>query len=315
MARSLIIDANNILYRTFFAQKSEPEDILIGMCHHSALWSLNKFYKDYPADEIVMAFDSYSWRKAYTKDLTQCVTHKRYKANRRKDLTPKEQERLEKFDAHVQEFADMMREQTSVLILQEKYLEADDLIARYIQTRPDMDHVLVSSDKDYIQLLGKNKLTIIDPDSGKPRSLKEWDDDPNYFMFEKCLRGDTSDNVMSAYPYLRSARLKKAYTDVYEKEAIMNHEFVVLVNEDDGNIIEQKFSTREVFEENDYLMNLESQPEYIKKLADKSIHNSIENKGKFNYVAFIKFCGKYQLKNILDKVDNFVPMLAGKRIR
>lgn len=315
MAKSLIIDANNILYRTFFAQNSEPEDILIGMCHHSALWSLNKFYKEFPADEIVMAFDSYSWRKAYTKDLSQCVTHKRYKANRRKDLTPRELERLDKFDTHVQEFADMMKAQTSVLILQEKYLEADDLIARYIQNRPNDEHVLISSDKDYIQLLVKNKLTIVDPDSGKPRSLKEWNDDPNFFMFEKCLRGDTSDNVMSAYPYLRSAKLKKAYEDDYEREAVMNHEFTVLVNEDDGSITERKFITREVFEENDYLMNLESQPDYIKNLADKSIANSIENKGKFNYMTFIKFCGKYQLKNILDKVDNFVPMLAGKRIR
>lgn len=315
MAKHLIIDANNILYRTFFAQINEAEDIVIGMCHHSALWSMNKYYKEYPVDHIVMAFDSYSWRKAYTKDLSECVTYKKYKGTRRQNLTPSQQAKLDKFDEHIKEFAAIMKEQTSILVLQDNYLEADDLIAGYIQARPDDEHILISSDKDYMQLLGKNKMVLIDPDSGKPRSLKDWNDDPAYFMFEKCLRGDTSDNVMSAYPYLRSKRLEKAYTDEYERQAIMNHEFEVEYTDADGILQKEKFLTSEVYDENEYLMSLEHQPPYIRKLIDKSIQNSIDNKGKFNYVAFLKFCGKYKLKNILDKIDNFVPMLAGKRLR
>lgn len=315
MAKHLIIDANNILYRTFFAQLNEPEDIIIGMCHHSALWSMNKFYREYPVDNVVMAFDSYSWRKAYTKDLSKCITYKKYKGTRRQNLTPKEQAKLDKFDEHIKEFATIMRDQTSILVLQERYLEADDLIAGYIQARPEDEHILISSDKDYMQLLYKNKLTIVDPDSGKPRSLKEWDDDPDFFMFEKCIRGDTSDNVMSSYPYLRSTKLKKAYTDEYELQAVMNHEFEVEYTDDDGILQKQKYLTSEVFDENQYLMNLEHQPEYIRKLISKSIDESIKNKNKFNYVGFLKFCGKYKLKNIFDKIDNFVPMLAGKKIK
>jgi 5'-3' exonuclease len=315
MDRSLIIDANNILYRTFFAQIDEAEDVVIGMCHHSALWSMNKYYREYPADEIVMAFDSHSWRKAYTSDLSECVTDKKYKGTRRKNLTASQLKKLEKFDQHVTEFADMMRTQTSILTLKANHLEADDLIAGYIQERPNVAHVLISSDKDYLQLLGKHSLTLIDPDSGKPRSLIDWNNDPNYFMFSKCLRGDTSDNVMSAYPYIRTKRIEKAYTDSYELEAVMNHEFTALVNQDDGSVKECKYITRDVYEENDYLMNLESQPEVIRKIIKSSIEKSKEDIGKFNYSAFLKFCGKYELKNILDKVDQFIPMLAGKRIR
>lgn len=307
------MDANNLLYRTFFAQIKEPEDVVIGMCHHSALWTINKYYKQYPADEIVMAFDAYSWRKLYTKNLDECVTYKKYKGTRRQNLTASDTLKLEKFDAHVQEFADMLRNETSILVLQQKYLEADDLIAGYIQNRPDTDHILISSDKDYIQLLGKNKLNLIDPDSGKPRSLSDWDNDPEYFMFEKCIRGDTSDNVMSAYPRLQSKKIKLAYTDEYLKENIMNHTFTVPVNLDNGEIDELTFRTRDVFEENRLLMDLEAQPEYIKNIMKTSIEESIKNKGTFNYVKFLKFCGKHQLKNILDKVDQFVPMLAGKK--
>lgn len=315
MAKSLVMDANNLLYRTFFAQIDEAEDVVIGMCHHAALWTMQKYYRQYPADEIVMAFDSLSWRKLYTKDLTQCVTYKKYKGHRRQNLTASQQAKLEKFDTHVEEFAEMLRSETSILVLQQKYLEADDLIAGYIQENPDTQHVLITSDKDYIQLLGRHKLTIIDPDSGKPRSLSEWNNDPEMFMFEKCLRGDASDNVMSAYPRLRSKKIVEAFSDEYARQAIMNHTFKVLVNTEDGQIDEREFVTSEVFEENRLLMDLYGQPEYIKKLMAKSIEQCRQSKGKFNYMKFIKFCGKYQLNNILDKVEQFVPMLAGKNIR
>ena len=156
MGKSLIIDANNLLYRAFFAQIDEKEDIAVAMCHHSALWLMLKYYKEYPSDEIVVAFDSYSWRKLYTKDLSKCVTYKKYKGHRRQNLTTSQQKKLEKFDKHVDEFYEILKTQTSVLVLREKYLEADDLIAGYIQANPDRKHILITSDKDYIQLLGKH---------------------------------------------------------------------------------------------------------------------------------------------------------------
>lgn len=316
MARkSLIVDANNILYATFFAQKKEPEDVIIGLAHHSALWTMQKYYREYPADEIVMAFDSYSWRKLYTKDLSACVTHQKYKGHRRQGLTEKEQLKLAKFDEHINEFYEIIRDNTSILTLKANYLEADDLIAGYIRNNPDMRHVLISSDKDYMQLLGKNNLTLIDPSSGKPRSLKDWNDDPNYFMFEKCIRGDTSDNVISAYPRLRSVKIKQAYEDEYAKENIMNHKFKVLVNEEDGGVTEVEYTTRDVFEENDLLMNLESQPEYIRNKMAEAIQEARSSKGTFNYFKFIKFCKRHDLNNILERVDQFVPMLAAKNIR
>jgi 5'-3' exonuclease len=312
--RSLLIDANNLLYRVFFAQINESEDILTGMAAHGALWTMQKYYKLYPADEIVMAFDSLSWRKLYTKDLNECVTYKKYKGTRRQNLTQSQKEKMAAFDEHVQAFAEMLRTETSILVLQEKYLEADDLIAIYVQNNPDTQHVLISTDKDYIQLLGKNNLTIIDPDSGKPRSLSEWNNDPDLFMFEKCFRGDTSDNVMSSYPRLQSKKIVQAYTDEFLRENIMNHKFKVLVNSESGEIVEQEFNTRDVFEENDLLMNLYSQPEYIRNLANSSIEKSRETIGKFNYMKFVKYCGKHKLTNILERVDQFVPMLAAKPV-
>lgn len=314
---TLLFDANNILYRTFFGHIDEDEEVIIGMCHHAALWSFNKFYRAYPADEIVVAFDSYSWRKEYTNN-GDCITYKKYKGHRRKDLTPKQQKKLDAFDLHVKEFANMLKTQTSLIVLEANLLEADDLIAGYVQKFKDNKHILISSDKDYMQLLVKHNLTLIDPDSGKPRSLSEWNNDPELFLFEKCFRGDASDNIMSAYPRLRKTKLVQAYTDEFLKENLMQNEFTILVNSDEeadeAPIKELKFKTEDVFYENQYLVDLEKQPKGIRKRIDKTIEDALNNRSTFNYVSFVKFCTKYDLKNILDRLDNFVPMLAGKNL-
>lgn len=310
--KNLIFDANNILYRTFFAHSKEKIDVLTGMCHHSALTTIQSFYREYPSDEIIVAFDDKSWRKVYTSNLDECVTDKKYKGQRRQGLTESEKEKLRVFDNHVIEFYKMLRDETSLIVLKERLLEADDLIAGYIQKYPEDEHILISSDKDYIQLLKKNNLSIIDPASKTARSLEDWDDDPNYFMFEKCFRGDTSDNVMSAYPRLRSSKIREAYKDPYVLENIMNNEFTALINLDSGDVVEKKYLTRNVFDENSLLMDLTAQPEYIRELMNSSIENSISNRSKFNYFKFLKFCGKHELKNIMDNIDTFVPLLSKK---
>ena len=316
--RSLILDANNILYRTFFAHinvaSSDPED-LIGLCHHSALWAIRSYYNEYPADEIVIAFDSKSWRKLYTSDLDECVTYLKYKGQRRQGLTKKQEEEFRNLDAHINELYEILRDQTSLLVLKEHLLEADDLIAGYIQSNPETKHVLITSDKDYMQLLCKHDLTIIDPASGKPRSLKDWDNDPDLFLFEKCIRGDKSDNIISAYPRLRRTKILDAYKDDYVKQNIMNNSYKTLINLEDGEVKEITLNTGDVFEENKYLIDLDAQPEYIKNLINKTIDHAIANKSKFNYVKFLKFCKANKLANVIKNADSFVPMLAARNIR
>lgn len=313
MARKLEIDASNILYRTFFAHIKESLDVNVGMCHHIALSTINKYFNNTKADEVILAFDDYSWRKAYTKHLDKCVTYKKYKGTRRKDMTPGDKAKLEKFDSHIQEFIDLFRNQTRVVVLHRKYLEADDLIAGYIQAHPDDEHILVSSDKDFMQLLVRNNLKIIDPMTDKERTLEEHNNDPDFFMFEKCLRGDSGDNVMSSYPRIRQTKIEEAYRDPLVRTNIMQNKFTVLVNDDDGVPVEREFVTQEVFEENILLMDLTAQPDYIRDLIDETINDAIENRGKFNYIEFLRFCGKYELNAIRERADSYVSMLSCKR--
>ena len=312
MKTHILMDVNNLVMRVMM---SDPDDIEtdIGIAIHRALQSLNKFYKKYNAHDVIVAFDSTSWRKAYTSDKNEDkVTHKHYKGHRRKNLTQSKLNKLQAIDRQLKEMYELFRDRTGLIVLKETYLEADDLIAGYVTKHKDDKNIIISADKDFIQLLANGNVTLIDPLTEKPRDLAEWNHDAAYFIFEKCFRGDIGDNVQSAYPNLRSKKILEAYTDEFTRANIMNHTFTVESLDPEGKLREHKYTTKNLFEENKLLMDLTYQPDYIKELIEESITKSIENRGTFNYFNFIKFLGKHRLQAILTDVDKFVPLLSGK---
>ena len=109
---------------------------------------------------------------------------------------------------------------TNCTVLQDNQLEADDLIAGWVQEHPNDDHVIISSDSDFAQLITPNvkqyngisnvltthegyytdtKEPIIDKKTGEPKKAPN----PQWLLFEKCMRGDPTDNVFSAFPKVR----------------------------------------------------------------------------------------------------------------
>ena len=123
------------------------------------------------------------------------------------------------------EWKEFVTNKTNCSVLHHPDLEADDLIAGWIQAHPNDNHVIISTDGDFAQLIAPNvkqyngvsntiithegyfddkkKQPIIDKKTGKPKR-------PNRvrMLFEKCMRGDTSDNVFSAYPGVRTKGTK-----------------------------------------------------------------------------------------------------------
>ena len=124
----LVLDISNLLYRTFYANKSEDDITLAGLAHHQALLTLNKYYKQHKPDKVVMCFDRKTWRKEYTKS-DECISGKLYKGNRRKDMTPKEREKYEQFLGHLDEFEELMKVHTSVVCLAANGLEAENSVS------------------------------------------------------------------------------------------------------------------------------------------------------------------------------------------
>lgn len=338
MKTYLIVDASNILYRSFFASLNETytkksythngydenreadvsiplpnanDEIDIGLAVHKALVYLNKYYKQFKANEIIMVFDpEISWRKAYTKNKDAAYTKKVYKANRRKDLTQSQIERFKVFDEHVDNFYKLLKEKTGVITLRKKYIECDDFIARLTQLYPNDKHIIISADKDFLQLLNSN-VTLIDPATDKPRDLSEWGNDAKYFIFEKCIRGDIGDNVQSSYPRLRKNKIVEAYSNDVSRVNIMQHTFDVEWL-DNGTLQKHTYETGKLFEENQFLMDLTQQPEPIVKIMDTEIEQALTQRSKFDYMGFLRYCGSLQLHSIVKDIANFVPLLSGK---
>ncbi len=295
---------SNLLYRTFFAHHAEDDITIAGLATHSALVTLNKYYRQYKPDKIVAAFDRPSWRKEYTAS-DECLSKKPYKGTRRQTMTPAQKLKYEQFCAHLNEFEQLITDHSTVITLAGAGLEADDVIAGFIQVQtldPINEIIVISQDKDMIQLLRFENVRVVDPASGKDRTLEEWNGDADYFMFLKCIRGDIGDNVQSAYPKVRETRVLKAYNDPFEKANLMNESW--------KGVSDKEFVVKDLYKENQLLMDLSMQPEDIQKLMVKTVLNALKKESKFSYFHFMKFLGKYGLKKVAEQADNFVHLLS-----
>ncbi len=299
----LVLDISNLLYRTFYADKSEDDITLAGLAQHQALLTLNKYYREQKPDKLVMAFDRKAWRIDYTKS-EACLSGKIYKGNRRKNLTPKEREKYKLFLGHLNDFEDLMRDYTSVICLAGDGLEADDLVAGFVQqyASPENEIIMVSMDKDYIQMLKHINTKLINPADGKERTLDDWEGSAELFMFEKCIRGDPGDNVQSAYPRVRRTRILKAWVDPLERVNMMEEKWT--------NHEGKEMKVKEVYAENELLMDLTKQPQKWRDKMTKIITENVENPGKYNFFEFMKFLGRFEMKRVADNADAFAKMLS-----
>lgn len=297
--RRLIIDTPNILFRVFAAQsKYGDASERAGLSLHVAINTLQKYHKLFKPDQIAVVFEgSNNWRKAHTKS-NQSVSKRVYKANRVKDPS------MEPLFELVNNFHELIRHHTSLVCLHHEILEGDDLIAGYAQRFHKEDEVIIlSGDKDFMQLLRYPNVRLINPDNGQDRTVK----DPHFFMFEKCFRGDGGDNVMTALPRVRTARLQKAFNDNYELTQLLNETWVGTVPETGEEIT---YKVADLYTENELLMDLIRQPEHVRQAIDETLDHELQNHGKFSYRHFLQFLGKFELEQIAKNAQAYVDLFS-----
>ena len=296
--RHLVIDTPNLLFRVHSANQriaGGSEEQSAGLAMHMCFRTVLSQYKKHNPDRIIFAFEGKNnWRKEYTKS-DECVSKRLYKGNRVYT------ESNERFFELIDHFKMFVKSYTTAVCLNADRLEGDDLIGGYVKkfASDENEITIVSGDKDFTQLLKYKNVRLINPDKNKERTC----DDPLYFMFEKCIRGDSGDNVMSAFPRVRATRLEKAFKDEFEYANLMNETWNV-VNPDTGEIIE-KYSVKSLFEENKLLMDLDHQPADIKQLIDETIEEGIRTRSSYSYFHFMKFLGEYELKSIADESTRY----------
>jgi 5'-3' exonuclease len=203
-------------------------------------------------------------------------------------------------------------------------------VAGWIQAHPEDQHVIVSSDTDFYQLLASNVVQyngvayelhtlngifdkkgklVVDKKTKEPKKIP----DPGFILFEKCMRGDPTDNIFSAYPGVRTrgtknkVGLEEAYADKDKKGFNWNN--LMLQRWTDHNGLEHK--VLEDYLRNRTLVDLTSQPEHVKVyIAETIASGSVRLDRPMIGAQFLKFCGKYELNRISEHATSFAEFLS-----
>ena len=267
----------------------------------------------------VFCLEGRSWRKDFYEP------YKRNRQESRAALTPKEQEEDKLFWEAFDEFKNFISEKTNCTVLQHPQLEADDLIAGFIQTHPEDKHVIISTDSDFYQLVAPNvsqyngvqehhithegifdakgKL-VIDKKTKEPKAIPN----PEWLLFEKCMRGDTSDNVFSAYPGVRTkgSKNKVGLTEAFEDRNSKGFSWNNLMLQRWVDHNGQEHRVLEDYERNRRLIDLSHQPDNIKEIIKNTIEiDCVPKQVSQVGIRMLKFCNAWDMKKIADNIQHY----------
>jgi 5'-3' exonuclease len=315
----ILVDTANTFFRARYSTWGDLND-KVGLSLHTILSSIRKSWRDFKGDHVIFCLEGRSWRKDVYEP------YKRQRSDARAAQTPKEAEEDRIFWETFDKFKDFIINKTNCTVLHNPRLEADDLIAGFIQNHPNDNHVIISTDGDFAQLIAPNVrqyngvtgVTITHEgyfdDKGKPvldKKTKEVKSAPNpqWLLFEKCMRGDTSDNIFSAYPGVREkgtknkVGLREAFADRETRGYNWNNMMLQRWTDHEG--IEHR--VLDDYNRNKLLCDLSAQPEEIKILIKETIETEIQKNKNITQVGvkLLKFCGEYDLQKISEQAQSY----------
>lgn len=324
----ILVDTANTFFRARHVINGDA-DIKLGMAFHITLNSIKKAWQDFNGSHVIFCLEGRSWRKDYYKP------YKAQRAEARAAHTEKEAEEEKVFWEAFDTFKDFIIEKTNCTVMQHSQLEADDLIAGWIQSHPNDNHVIISTDTDFVQLIAPNvkqyngvmETTIthegifdakgqrvIDKKTQEPKAIPN----PEWLLFEKCMRGDTSDNVFSAYPGVRTKGTSKkvGLTEAFEDRKSKGYSWnnLMLQRWTDHNGVEHR--VLEDYERNRRLIDLSHQPDDIKAIMAETIATATSANKNISQVGIrlIKFCNLYDLKKIADQAQAYAEPLNARYV-
>jgi len=322
----ILVDTANTFFRARHVINGDA-DIKLGMAFHITLNSIRKAWQQFNGTHVIFCLEGRSWRKDFY------APYKAQRAEARAAHTEREADEERVFWEAFDTFKEFVTEKTNCTVLQNPQLEADDLIAGWIQSHPQDNHVIISTDTDFVQLIAPNVTqyngvmehvithegifddkgkAIIDKKTQEPKTAPN----PEWLLFEKCMRGDTSDNVFSAYPGVRTkgTRKKVGLTEAFEdrKSKGYNWNNLMLQRWSDHNGVEHR--VLEDYERNRRLIDLSHQPDNIKQIIKETINTATQADKNISQVGIrlIKFCNLYDLKKIADQAQSYAEPLNAR---
>ncbi len=312
------------MYRCLFIAKQQFMDDVDGFLKHLFLNSILSVQKMVQADEIIIAFDSKkNWRKSI---------YPGYKANRR-----------EKRDDDIDwknffNFFEMFHEELKVFpfkVLKIDYAEADDIIAVLCDSFKNKEITIVSSDKDFKQLLRLENVDLYDPMKNTIVDIKN----PIEYLTKHILQGDNSDNIKD----VKSTRKNTIEFDEFLKEKYKDKklslsdnlkaelEFLRQNNNDYSKVCEwksgrigpktaekilkdkeelEKLKNTKNYKLNEILIDLRKVPKIVKKKI-KIAYDDIQGSIKFTKDEIREYFIQNEMLELLDVIDSDIEVFFG----
>lgn len=215
----LIIDGNNIIMRAFHTpsgdlctKAGEPTGSMRGFLN-----SLKTYIDKFPeVTKVVVAWDGgrSKWRKAMFPD---------YKGNRSYDSTPEDKIKFEGLWEQIRLTHELLPD-LGVYSIKVDGNEADDVIAYVCDKYKDEDKIVITSDKDMLQLID-DKTSIYNLYKDKVISevnfFDEYGVNLNAWMGYRALQGDSSDNI-SGIPGIGEKTAKSLMNNYGHIDNILN---------------------------------------------------------------------------------------------
>ncbi len=275
--KTLIIDGNNLIHRTFHTAKAQSKktknhsDYQVSNFHiYFTLNAVSSYVKQFVPNNTVFVWDE---KKEYKPNIRKSIL-KEYKGNRSKDYSPHANNEVIKSILHSMGINSIFPSE----------LEADDIVA-YICREHKGSKVIISVDRDFLQLV-TSEVTLYDPIRKIFFEEKNFEECTGYKDVEewytaKCLTGDASDNV-PGIPRFGKASVKKYLND----PSYMLDE-----------------SQQAIFKRNadifclDKYESLPNEKKYYKEQLDVKVNAC--------YKTFLNYCEEYSFKRILDKKEDW----------
>jgi len=179
----IIIDMNQIMISNLMTQLKQ--DVLNeNLVRHMVLTSLRSYEKEYLAEygEIVLAYDSkHYWRKDFFPF---------YKQNRKKDREKSGHNWHGIFEV-LNKIRDEIKQYFPFKVIEVLGAEADDIISTLCKNKDTKKILILSGDKDFIQLQKYPGVKQYNPTTKQYITISN----PYLFVKEHVLRGDKSDGI------------------------------------------------------------------------------------------------------------------------
>jgi 5'-3' exonuclease len=320
MTTYALIDTANTFFRArHVASRGATAEEKVAQALHITLASVNQAVQRYKIDHVVFCLEGRSFRR----DLY--APYKRNRVVDEQSVTEEELEESRRFWETYQVFTDYISQKTNASVLRHERAEADDIIARFVHLHPADKHFIISTDQDYDQLitdkvfrysgvagelvtlngyLKENGKPVIDKKTKEPKLLE----DPEYGLWKKLVRGDSSDNVHPSYPGAREKGTKnkigirEAFEDRHKQGFHHNSFMLTRFTDHEG----REVRVRDAFERNRQLIDLTAQPQEIKDAIDQRIRESVRTTITPTVgVHFLRFCGRYELVKLSEKAESY----------